>query len=84
MHWRTHLCFSQGEAEPVNGAHEQATTDKEAGDATAAEEEDTLAEFGFTSGAYSQREQFLQKLEDEGQIEFCYVVNDGDPQNMAW
>lgn len=46
--------------------------------------DNTLAEFGFTPGAYSQREQYLQKLEDEGHIEFRYVVNDGEPQNMAW
>ncbi len=78
-----HATPSQGEAEPANGTCDKAATAEE--DASEPTEEDALmTEFGFTPGAYSQREQFLQKLEDEGQIEFCYVVNDGDPQNMAW
>lgn len=37
-----------------------------------------------TAGAYSAREDFLQKMEDEGQISFKYVLNDGQPHNSIW
>ena len=37
-----------------------------------------------TAGAYSAREDFLQKMEDDGQISFKYVLNDGQPHNSIW
>lgn len=33
-------------------------------------------------GAYTQREEHLQRQEALGEIEFAYVVNDGTPINM--
>jgi len=33
-------------------------------------------------GAYSQREEHLQRQEALGEIHFAYVVNDGTPVNM--
>jgi hypothetical protein len=42
------------------------------------------AETEIQPGAYSQREDFLIKQEAEGEISFCYVLNDGTPQNMIY
>lgn len=36
------------------------------------------------TGAYSAREDFLIKQEQEGDISFVYVDNDGSPQNMIY
>jgi len=36
------------------------------------------------AGAYTAREEFLQKLEQEGQLSFKYVLNDGHPDNSVW
>jgi len=36
------------------------------------------------AGAYTAREEFLQKLEGEGQLSFKYVLNDGHPDNSVW
>lgn len=33
-------------------------------------------------GAYTQREEHLQRQEASGEIEFAYVLNDGQPSNM--
>ena len=38
----------------------------------------------LTAGAYSAREDYLQNMEDEGQISFKYVVNDGQEHNSIW
>lgn len=38
----------------------------------------------LTVGAYSAREEYLQNMEDEGQISFKYVVNDGQEHNSIW
>lgn len=35
-------------------------------------------------GAYSQRELFLQNLEDTGEMSFEYVLNDGQRRNSIW
>ena len=37
-----------------------------------------------TMGAYSQRELFLQNLEDSGDMSFEYVLNDGQRHNSIW
>jgi hypothetical protein len=34
------------------------------------------------AGAYTQREEHLQRQEASGEIEFAYVLNDGQPINM--
>jgi hypothetical protein len=34
------------------------------------------------AGAYTQREEHLQRQEAAGDIEFAYVLNDGQPHNM--
>ncbi|KAK9812998.1 hypothetical protein WJX72_007034 [[Myrmecia] bisecta] len=36
------------------------------------------------TGAYTQREVYLQKQEEEGEMSFEYVVNDGQPNNSIW
>ena len=36
------------------------------------------------TGAYSQREDFLIRQEQEGELAYHYVVNDGQPHNMMW
>lgn len=46
--------------------------------------EGSAAEVIPTAGAYSAREDFLQKMEDDGQISFQYVRNDGKEHNSIW
>jgi hypothetical protein len=38
--------------------------------------------YARSSGAYTQREEHLQRMEAAGEIRFAYVRNDGTPQNM--
>lgn len=45
-------------------------------------EEVVPTELKIAPGAYTQREEYLIKQEEEGEISFCYVENDGTPQNM--
>ena len=35
-------------------------------------------------GAYTQREQYLQKQEEEGELSFEYVRNNGETHNSIW
>lgn len=35
-------------------------------------------------GAYYSREMFLIKMEEDGEMEFKYVKNDGTPDNLKW
>jgi hypothetical protein len=44
----------------------------------------SAAEVLPAAGAYTAREEFLQKLEKEGQLSFKYVRNDGHPDNSVW
>jgi hypothetical protein len=37
-----------------------------------------------TNGAYTQREQYLLRAEEAGDLAFEYVVNNGDPHNSLW
>ncbi|GAX80984.1 hypothetical protein CEUSTIGMA_g8419.t1 [Chlamydomonas eustigma] len=47
-------------------------------------DEDLAPEPKLLPGAYSQREEALITQESAGEIKFCYVENDGTPQNMMY
>ncbi len=36
------------------------------------------------SGAYTQREAHLEQLEEAGDLNFMYVLNDSQPHNSLW
>jgi histone acetyltransferase len=42
-----------------------------------------VGECDLKPGAYTQRDEYHSRLEEEGEISFQYVLNDGVPQNMV-
>jgi len=44
----------------------------------------TSGTYVHSAGAYAQREEYLMRLEAEGDLGFHYVTNNGQPQNMIW
>eukprot|EP00878_Enallax_costatus_P027166 GHUV01029223.1.p1 GENE.GHUV01029223.1~~GHUV01029223.1.p1 ORF type:complete len:145 (+),score=53.95 GHUV01029223.1:320-754(+) len=49
---------------------------------TAQQEQEQQQQPLIPMGAYTQREQHLQQQEAAGELEFAYVLNDGQPINM--
>lgn len=40
--------------------------------------------YARAAGAYTQREEHLQRLEAQGDLRFEYVLNDGARDSMIW
>lgn len=78
---------SQQLLEQVPGAADQAPADTEAMSqqlGPGATDEAAATTAAPNVGAYSQRELFLQNLEQAGDMSFEYVLNDGQRHNSIW